>query len=257
MSVVAHNIEKRERFARLARPCHPIAAPGQHSQAARKARERNPPRHANGQLMDMFMKADLDGSGELNRNEFKALLKSLDLGLGNRQLEAVIDECDLDGDDVFEYKEVVPALTRVLQKMAKVKKLDDFVVAARSSGTQWWDGISKPSAKLCWSSTAQEYPPPLHVWLEEQGILDAEAGFHDRGYHSLDQLALANPDATELRKCGLVQRSQRGRVLVALNHARTRLRELFPRTNGRPVSRGKVARKTDQRVSRLDLWRAS
>ena len=64
----------------------------------------DPRRHGRNALMELFMRADADGSGELDRDEFRSLLRSLELDIGPTELEKMIDECDLDGDSSFAYR---------------------------------------------------------------------------------------------------------------------------------------------------------
>jgi Ca2+-binding EF-hand superfamily protein len=66
----------------------------------------DPRRHGRNALMELFMRADADGSGELDRDEFRSLLRSLELDIGAAELEKMIDECshDLDGDSSFAYR---------------------------------------------------------------------------------------------------------------------------------------------------------
>ena len=43
----------------------------------------------------------------------------------------------------------------------------------------------------------QDWPPPLHVWLEQQGYgSGAETGFRECGFTSVEQLAMSDPDST-------------------------------------------------------------
>lgn len=55
-------------------------------------------------LLELFLAADLDRSGELDRPELTAVLQQLDLGLKPDELDNLMDECDKDDDGLYTYK---------------------------------------------------------------------------------------------------------------------------------------------------------
>ena len=64
-------------------------------------------------ILDVFMKADKDGSGELNREEFKDALIRLGMGLDEEQLENMVNELDKDGEGItFRFVNELKILTR-------------------------------------------------------------------------------------------------------------------------------------------------
>jgi hypothetical protein len=103
-------------------------------------------------------------------------------------------------------------------------------------------------------ATEGEYPPPLHVWLEQQNLAWAESGFRHRGYRTLDQLAWAKPDVKELRRCGLIRRQERSKALMALQVVRDTLSNLYGAAK-RPASKGHSRLEEDHRSCKLDMWR--
>ena len=107
-------LEKSERWDRLTTPTRPNVEPGSFSEKAREEAGHDPNRIDRAVLMEMFLKADKDGSGALSRAEFLDLLKSLQLGEEDAALHKIIDECvDSDGDGSFGYLEALPTLLQV------------------------------------------------------------------------------------------------------------------------------------------------
>jgi Ca2+-binding EF-hand superfamily protein len=66
------------------------------------------------QILDMFLAADDDGNGYLDRKEFKRVLKEADLGLGKKDIRNVMAECDENEDGVIEYKEFMPIMVDLI-----------------------------------------------------------------------------------------------------------------------------------------------
>ena len=68
-------------------------------------------------IMDQFMKYDTDGSGYLDRKEFKALLTGTEMGLSKKDARRLLSEADENDDGVLEYTEFVPIMTEIVSNM--------------------------------------------------------------------------------------------------------------------------------------------
>lgn len=111
------------------------------------------------------------------------------------------------GDGSFDYREFLPMMQEKLAELAKRSSADkDFAVPAHSMSTK---AILSPPP-FCPGLSAARWPPPLHMWLAEQGFpVSAESGFRYKGYNTVDDL-LRNKtlDAKELRLCGVPRRAE-------------------------------------------------
>lgn len=74
------------------------AAVGYHSERSRQAAQTDPRRIGKNTLMELFMSADADNSGELDTAEFKQVLISLKLGLNDQELDEMVKDCDSEFD---------------------------------------------------------------------------------------------------------------------------------------------------------------
>ncbi|KAG1679795.1 hypothetical protein FOA52_012706 [Chlamydomonas sp. UWO 241] len=68
-------------------------------------------------IMRLFIEADADGSGYLDKKEFANVLNSTELSLNERQVREVMCEADENDDGVIEYREFVPFMVDMLQSM--------------------------------------------------------------------------------------------------------------------------------------------
>ena len=65
-------------------------------------------------ILDMFLRADDDGNGYLDRKEFKKVLQESDLGLTKKDIRNVMAECDENEDNVIEYREFMPVMVDLI-----------------------------------------------------------------------------------------------------------------------------------------------
>ena len=65
-------------------------------------------------LSDMFNSYDQNGDGHLDRGEFKAALIGADLGLKKKEINALLNAIDVDGDGKVTYQEFVPLAYDIL-----------------------------------------------------------------------------------------------------------------------------------------------
>eukprot|EP00735_Rhodelphis_limneticus_P012570 TRINITY_DN5869_c0_g1::TRINITY_DN5869_c0_g1_i1::g.24453::m.24453 TRINITY_DN5869_c0_g1::TRINITY_DN5869_c0_g1_i1::g.24453 ORF type:complete len:458 (-),score=111.05,sp/Q9NZT1/CALL5_HUMAN/27.17/5e-09,sp/Q9NZT1/CALL5_HUMAN/25.49/2e-07,EF-hand_7/PF13499.1/1.9e-11,EF-hand_7/PF13499.1/4.5e-10,EF-hand_7/PF13499.1/18,EF-hand_7/PF13499.1/1.4e-10,EF-hand_1/PF00036.27/3.1e-05,EF-hand_1/PF00036.27/0.0058,EF-hand_1/PF00036.27/2.3e-05,EF-hand_1/PF00036.27/0.0084,EF-hand_1/PF00036.27/56,EF-hand_1/PF00036.27/0.0 len=72
-----------------------------------------------GQLRNIFAKADTDGSGQLSRMEFKNCLLGSDLGLTRQEVNVLMTQVDKDYDGVVTYDEFLPVAIQLLREAFK------------------------------------------------------------------------------------------------------------------------------------------
>jgi Ca2+-binding EF-hand superfamily protein len=69
-------------------------------------------------VADLFVAADADRSGALDRREFKTLLKNANLGFSAKERQTVMEECDDDGDGLVSFAEFSRATRGVIRTAA-------------------------------------------------------------------------------------------------------------------------------------------
>jgi len=72
-----------------------------------------------GVMKEVFLKADADGSGALSLNEFHKCIREADLGLTRKEINALMQEVDADGDGMVTYDEFVPLCFDMLVELLK------------------------------------------------------------------------------------------------------------------------------------------
>ncbi len=77
----------------------------------------------------VFTKADTDGSGNLDRKEFKEALKAAGLGLTRKDINLIMTTADIDRDGVISYEEFIPVCFQVcggqLQRSGSVPRAQE------------------------------------------------------------------------------------------------------------------------------------
>ena len=76
-------------------------------------------------MANVFRAADSDGSGYLDRSEFRNCLKSAELGLTKKDINMLMAEVDIDGDGKITYDEFVPLCFNVLVERFKDNIIQD------------------------------------------------------------------------------------------------------------------------------------
>lgn len=76
-------------------------------------------------LKDVFMKADSDGNGWLDRSEFKKCIQDCELGFTRKEINVLMSEVDLDGDGHVTYEEFAPMCYNMLVTMVSKDLLTD------------------------------------------------------------------------------------------------------------------------------------
>ena len=83
-----------------------------------------------------FNRADKDGSGKLDRKEFRNCLKNSELGLTRREINTLMAYADEDGDGLISYEEFVPICFNIL-----VERFKEDIMA--SNAAQSSDGLQQ------------------------------------------------------------------------------------------------------------------
>lgn len=68
-------------------------------------------------VLQLFLEADEDQSGYLDRREFNRVMRSAKLGLNKKQVRQILAECDENDDGVIEYREFLPIMLDVIASM--------------------------------------------------------------------------------------------------------------------------------------------
>lgn len=109
-------------------------------------------------MTDAFRQADADNSGYLDASEFRACIRSADLGLTRKEINVLMAQADEDGDGNISYEEFVPVSFEILVEvlandMLKSKKSEDAAAIEQYLQLIWaeedLDGSGRlPPAKL-------------------------------------------------------------------------------------------------------------
>eukprot|EP01135_Chromosphaera_perkinsii_P003983 Nk52_evm26s265 gene=Nk52_evmTU26s265 len=91
-------------------------------------------------MFDLFLSADKDGNGTLDKREFQMFFQSasLDLRLNDQDIEYLYKEMDTNQDGVISYEEFVPFISEVLKNMysTKPESINDWSqIFSHSTGT--------------------------------------------------------------------------------------------------------------------------
>ena len=66
---------------------------------------------------ELFLEADADKSGFLDRKEFRTVIRTADLNLNSNEIRQIMAQCDENDDGVIEYKEFVPIMVELIQSL--------------------------------------------------------------------------------------------------------------------------------------------
>mmetsp|Transcript_54599 Transcript_54599/g.144273 ORF Transcript_54599/g.144273 Transcript_54599/m.144273 type:complete len:445 (+) Transcript_54599:15-1349(+) len=81
-------------------------------------------------LSELFVQADKDGNGVLDKKEFKRLLMDADLGLSKKDIKLLYAQADINQDGNIEYREFIPACVEL------ILTLQSFVDADQLRGAE-------------------------------------------------------------------------------------------------------------------------
>ncbi|KAK3287302.1 hypothetical protein CYMTET_5181 [Cymbomonas tetramitiformis] len=73
-------------------------------------------------IMDLFLAADLDGNGVLDREEMRLVLSATYLNLSKKEMHHIMAEADEDDNGVIDFSEFVPLMVNLV-KMTKAKEM--------------------------------------------------------------------------------------------------------------------------------------
>ena len=76
-------------------------------------------------MIDIFHKADADGSGALSLQEFRKCCRDADIGLTRKEINILMHQCDVDGDGTISYEEFVPLCFEMLTEIMKDELLKE------------------------------------------------------------------------------------------------------------------------------------
>ncbi len=93
-------------------------------------------------IQEIFLAADSDANGFLDRREMKVVLDSANLGLTKKEMREVMTECDENEDGYIEYNEFIPIMVQIMHSM-KAKE-----AAAKEAAAQEDDAHDKAEAIL-------------------------------------------------------------------------------------------------------------
>lgn len=68
-------------------------------------------------ITDLFLEFDADQNGHLDRREFKAVMKTAQLGLSKKDIRRIMSEADEDGNGMIEYREFVPVMVDIIHSL--------------------------------------------------------------------------------------------------------------------------------------------
>ena len=74
-------------------------------------------------ISDIFLEADADQNGYLDRTEFQNVLRSADLKLTKKDYRKIMLECDENDDGCIDYNEFVPFMVQILQSFKAKQEL--------------------------------------------------------------------------------------------------------------------------------------
>ena len=99
------------------------------------------------QLTTLFLQADVDGNGVLDRHEFKQLMYDADLGLTKNQIKLLYSQADMNDDGTIEYREFIPACVELIlsiqaREEARAVK-EELEAEAEEMADYFFHGMSK------------------------------------------------------------------------------------------------------------------
>jgi len=92
-------------------------------------------------ITEIFMSADADGNGYLDRREFQEVLRSADLNLSKSDYRKIMIECDENDDGCIEYNEFVPFMVQVLQAFKAKDQLGEQMQKEEEEATEMAEAI--------------------------------------------------------------------------------------------------------------------
>jgi len=99
-------------------------------------------------LSTMFVQADKDGNGVLDKKEFKRLLLDADLGLSKKDIKLLYAQADINKDGTIEYREFIPACVELILTLQSMMEADEQRGAEEEEAEElaadyFYNGMSK------------------------------------------------------------------------------------------------------------------
>lgn len=99
-------------------------------------------------LTHLFLESDKDGNGVLDKQEFKRLMQSADLGLSKKQIKFLYAEADINDDGTIEYREFIPACVELVMTMqaranTRAQAEEEEAEAHTAAADYFFHGMSK------------------------------------------------------------------------------------------------------------------
>lgn len=92
--------------------------------------------------LKLFQSADADGNGHLDVREFRAVLRSAELGLTKSMIREVLSAADENDDGVISYVEFLPVMMDILSALQAAGEADAKVAQAAAATALLFNGMS-------------------------------------------------------------------------------------------------------------------
>jgi len=161
------------------------------------------------QLTTLFLQADEDGNGVLDRHEFKKLMQDADLGLTKKQIKLLYSQADMNDDGAIEYREFIPACAELIMSIQAREQArqqrSELEAQAEADADYFFHGMSKEEIESLMRQAFQEADKdgsgelnlkefqtflrelPLNLTKQEINAAMLEVDTNDDGQVSLDE----------------------------------------------------------------------
>jgi len=99
-------------------------------------------------LEKIFVEADTDGNGTLDKKEFRVLMTSHDFGLSRKEIKILFTQADVNGDGLVDYAEFIPAAVQLISILRARKAAEqtrfEREETARCTAEYFVRGMSAP-----------------------------------------------------------------------------------------------------------------
>lgn len=135
---------------------------------------------------DLFSMFDKDGGGEIDHDEFAAMMKTLGLNLNERELEEFFDEMDVNGTGAIEFDELLRMLRRISRNISAQEELQEAFRFFVPDGS---GAITNHELHRVLSSMGED----ITVGEADEMIRSATGGRHAVDFNTFKQFCLGNP----------------------------------------------------------------
>ncbi|KAJ1471221.1 hypothetical protein T484DRAFT_3538519 [Baffinella frigidus] len=104
-------------------------------------------------LTNLFVQADVDKNGVLDRAEFKRLMQEAELGLSASNIKLLYSQADMNEDGCIEYREFIPAAVELIiilqtQRTVAMNKEEKDAEALTAAEDYFYHGMSKDELEM-------------------------------------------------------------------------------------------------------------